>query len=79
MNREDAKDTKKEERRMRHFPSRSSRLRGSLKKKLKKSRETQIAESLHDRTPTENQLQIFLGAKGELDSNELKPPAKSSP
>lgn len=78
MNREDAKDTKKEERRIRHFPSRSSRLRGSLKK-LKKSLETQIAESLHDRTPTENQLQTFFGAKGELDSNELKPPAKSSP
>ena len=78
MNREDAKDTKKEERRMRHFPSPSWRLRGSLKK-LKERRETQISESLHDRTPTENQLQIFLGAKGELDSNELKPPAKSSP
>lgn len=31
MNREDAKDTKKEKRRIRHFPSRSSRLRGSLK------------------------------------------------
>ena len=39
-----------------------------VKKKLKKSVETQIAESLHDRTPTENQLKIFLGAKGELDS-----------